>query len=222
MIPKHLYTCWHTDLPPLMKQNHEWMKQQNPDIQFHLYNEKMCEDFIKTHFNKKILHAYQSLIPCSYKSDLWRYCILYIRGGIYLDIKYRCANGFKLSSFTKKTFVKDRPDGCVYTALIVVPPKNKIMLHCINQIVFNVKYNYYGKTALDPTGPGLLGNYFTKQKIDRLPLKFVSYQEINDNFAGIMNTNFILVYYDGYREEQKKYQKLKPYYILWKERKIFH
>ncbi len=56
--------------------------------------------------------------------------MLYINGGIYLDIKYRCINGFKLVHLTE-TFVKDRPDGCVYNALIVVKPNNKIMLDCM-------------------------------------------------------------------------------------------
>ena len=220
MIPKHLYTCWHTDLPPLMKQNHEWMKQHNPDIEFHLYNEQMCETFIKNNFNKDILTAYQSLIPCSYKSDLWRYCILYIHGGIYLDIKYRCVNGFKLSSL-KETFVKDLIKGYVYTALIVTPPKNEIMLKCIQQIVWNVKNKYYGKSVLQPTGPGLLGKWFDETQLNKMKLKVVSMEEKNKDWCGIADTIFILVYYDGYREEQDTYKKLKPYYQLWNERNIY-
>ena len=46
--------------------------------------------FIKSHFSKRVLYAYDKLIPGAFKADLWRYCIIYINGGIYIDIKYEC------------------------------------------------------------------------------------------------------------------------------------
>ena len=33
--------------------------------------------------------AYDRLIPTAFKADLWRYCVLYKYGGVYLDVKYR-------------------------------------------------------------------------------------------------------------------------------------
>ena len=93
IIPLHLYTCWHTkDLPSLMKENYDYLVQSNPKITFHLYDENDCREFIKNNFEPDVLHAYDSLIPCSYKSDLWRFCVLYKNGGIYMDIKYRCVH----------------------------------------------------------------------------------------------------------------------------------
>ena len=89
IIPLHLYQTWHTkDLPQKMKENLEFNKYANPKITFHLYDDSECREFIKNNFEPDVLEAYNSLIPCSYKSDLWRYCVLYINGGIYLDIKY--------------------------------------------------------------------------------------------------------------------------------------
>ena len=68
----------------------------------------------------------------------------------------------------KEYFVRDRPENCVYTALIVTMPKNQIMLDCINKIVENVKNKYYGISSLHPTGPGVLGLYFSKEEINKL------------------------------------------------------
>ena len=80
-----------------------------------------------------------------------------------MDIKYKCVNNFKLIALTEKEFfVRDRPSNTTYTALIVVKPQNPIMLKCIYKIVSNVKKKYYGKSSLDPTGPGLLGTCFSK------------------------------------------------------------
>ena len=168
VIPLNFYTCWHTkDLPPLMKENYEQLILQNPEFNFNLYDEDECRQFIEKNFNSDVLNAYDGLIPCAYKADLWRYCVLYINGGIYMDIKYKCVNYFKLIALTEKEyFVRDRPINMTYNALIVVKPQNSIMLQCINQIVKNVKQKYYGKGALFPTGPGLLGQYFSKEEFE--------------------------------------------------------
>ena len=225
IIPLHLYTCWHTkDLPPLMKANYDNLVSTNPRITFHLYDEPECREFIKNNFEPDVLLAYDSLIPCSYKSDLWRFCVLYINGGIYMDIKYRCVNGFKFFDLTEKEhFVRDRPEGCIYTALIVTLPKNQILFNCIRQIVQNVKNKYYGSGALDPTGPGLLGKFFTKKQREEMKLYFKdSFVENKlDKYYIVKDDRIILAYYDDYREEQRKYQKNKYYGELWNERNIY-
>ena len=223
--PPHLYTCWHTrELPPIMKQNYDYLVSVNPEISFHLYDENDCRQFIQDNFEEEILDTYNKLIPCSYKSDLWRFCILYIHGGIYMDIKFRCVNGFKIISLTEKEyFVRDRPDNCVYTALIVTLPKNEIMLKCINKIVENVKNNYYGENPLYPTGPALLGSFFDKNQIKILDLNFKNtyIENIIDKYYIVYYDRIILTYYNEYREEQSKYQKNKHYSQLWEEKNIY-
>ena len=224
IIPLNFYTCWHTkDLPPLMKDNYDQLVLQNPELNFHLYDEDSCRQFIQDNFDEEVLNAYNSLIPCSYKSDLWRFCVLYINGGIYLDIKYKCVNGFKLIALTEKEyFVRDRPINITYTALIVVKPQNPIMLKCINKIVTNVSNKYYGKNALDPTGPGLLGTCFSKEDFKAMELFFTD--TTTDYFKKeymVFKNTIILTYYDEYRIEQKKHQKNKHYSQLWDERKIY-
>ena len=200
VIPLNMYTCWHTkELPTLMQQNYI------------------------DNFDEKVLNAYNSLIPCSYKSDLWRFCVLYINGGIYLDIKYKCVNGFKFIALTEKEyFVRDRPINMTYTALIVVKPQNPIMLKCINKIVTNVSNKYYGENALQPTGPGLLGTCFSKEDFEAMELFFTD--TTTDYFKKeymVFKNSIILTYYDEYRNEQKKHQKNKHYSQLWDERNIY-
>jgi mannosyltransferase OCH1-like enzyme len=223
VVPLNLYTCWHTkDLPPLMKQNYELMKNSNPKITFHLYNEDECREFIKTHFKEDVLDAYDRLIPCAYKADLWRYCVLFINGGIYMDIKYKCINNFKFISLTEKEhFVRDRPENYVYNALISSKPNNPILLNCIKQIVENVKNKYYGDNALQPTGPGLLGIYL-KKEIHNMDLYFMPVKINNKELDTIWYNNInILECYTGYRYEQKLYQKKNRYNILWDNKNIY-
>ena len=223
IIPLHLYTCWHSrDLPPLMKANYDLLVETNPRITFHLYDEKQCREFISMHFNSDVLNAYDSLIPCSYKSDLWRYCVLFINGGIYMDIKYRCVNGFKFLDLTEKEyFVRDHNHNDVYTALIVTLAGNQILFKCIRQIVENVKNKYYGNGVLEPTGPGLLGKCFTQEERNSMEMFHGLVESINKYYI-VKGDRIILSFYEKYREEQNQFQKLKHYGELWHEKNIYH
>ena len=222
VIPRHVYTCWHTKaLPPLMQQNYDTLVRNDPDMQIHLYDDFECRQFIETHFDKEVLYAYDVLIPCSYKSDLWRFCVLYILGGIYIDIKYKQMCGFRLIALTdKEYFVRDANPTNVYTALMVTFPNNKIMLQCIQQIVQHAKQKFYGTCPLEPTGPKLLGKYFTpKEKEDMV--MYHAYQEKINKYYIVCQDRIILQFYDKYREEQQKYQKNKRYIDLWNEKSIY-
>jgi len=225
-IPLDLYTCWHTkDLPPLMKKNYNFLVESNPEIRFHLFDDTDCREFIKEHFEEDVLRAFDSLIPGAYKADLWRYCVLFIKGGIYLDIKYRCVNGFKFVDLTENEyFVRDRPKGSVYNALIISLPQNEIIEKCIYNIVENVKNKYYGPNPLYPTGPGLLGKYFSNDKINSFELYFGNSFIENklEKYYIVKNDKIILTYYDDYRKEQRKFEKVKHYHKLWNEKNIYN
>ena len=125
IIPLKIYQTWHDKtLPPKMKECVDTLKAQNPEFEYRLYDDYECRDFIKKNFDKDVLNAFDSLIPGAYKADLWRYCILYKNGGIYLDIKFQCENGFKLIELTdKEYFVLDRP----YADRISVPAELKMI-----------------------------------------------------------------------------------------------
>jgi mannosyltransferase OCH1-like enzyme len=78
-----------------MKEARNILIEQNPEFEFKLFNEKECSKFIKNNFSDDVYDAYVRLIPYAYKCDLWRYCVLYIHGGIYLDIGFFTINNFK-------------------------------------------------------------------------------------------------------------------------------
>ncbi len=59
------------------------------DCAYYLYNDADCRAFIRSAFPPAVVAAYDRLIPTAFKADLWRYCVLYKFGGVYLDVKYR-------------------------------------------------------------------------------------------------------------------------------------
>jgi mannosyltransferase OCH1-like enzyme len=223
IIPLNLFQTWHTlDLPPKMKKTVELLQKQNPEFTYYLYDDDMCRNFIKDNFDDEIVYTFDKLKPGAYKADLWRYCILYIKGGIYLDIKYYCVNNFKLVELTdKEYFVKDKVNGYkikkagIYQALLSCLPKNNILLECIKQIVYNVKHNLYLDNPLCPTGPHLFLKFQDVIDIKNLELKF------SGNYIE-KNNNKILKIYFYYRREQKTTNKQNHYEFMWNNRNIYN
>ena len=233
IIPLKIFQHWHVkQLPNKMNENIIQLQKQNPEFEYYLYDNNDCRDFIKNNFPIDVLNAFETLVPGAYKADLWRYCILYINGGIYLDIKYNCMNNFKLINLTyKEHFVLERPSFWdnnsygIYNALICSKPRNTILLDCIHSIVDNVKSNYYGKNSLYPTGPGLLGKlYFNKYNynVNNFDLFYNHYETsyvITNQI--IYKKLVILENYPEYREEQNKNNNLPSYHTLWEKRLIY-
>ena len=225
IIPLNIFQTWYTlDLPAKMKENVDILKSQNPEFTYYLYDDHMCRDFIQTHFDKDVVWAFDKLKPGAYKADLWRYCILYMYGGVYLDIKYRCVNNFKLIQLTDQEYwVKDRLYSIhnsikhvygVYQAFIVSLPKNNILMTCINQIIRNCKLNYYSQNDLSVTGPHLVANYMNSTNIMNMKLSF-------DGNSILYNNKAIMTTYNEYRKEQTN-TSATYYKVSWLRADIFN
>jgi hypothetical protein len=238
VIPLNIYLTWgRKELPIKMQENVDRMKKVNPEFNIQLFDDCDCREFIKNNFSENILTAFDTLKPGAYKADLWRLCILYINGGIYIDIKFNCINNFKFIAFTEKEhLVLDRPghwkEGNIglHNALLVAKPKNNLLLRCINKISKNVKNKNYDYLDLYPTGPGLLGEEYIKMlrekeltmniqvELDKLDLCF----DILGKEQIIFNNVSILEFYKEYRDEQKLFAKTLTYSEIYKFKQIYN
>lgn len=226
-IPLVVYQTWHTKLlPEKMRYTLNHNKVLNNEFQFEIYDENDCRNFIKTNFNDDVLECFDRLVPSAYKADLWRYCILYVNGGIYMDIKFKCVNNFKLINLIEKEqfvidvlldeYPNDKLKG-VCNGFIVSFPNNKKLLQSIYKIVENVKNKFFGNSPLDPTGPVLLGQFFSNEEKKNFLLK--RYIGNNGNGVSIGGT-IILDEYPEYRLE-RSYNNKSDYIKLWEYRNIY-
>ena len=83
-IPKVIYQTYKKNKPK-NKYMIEFL-EKNPDFKYEFYDDDLCEEFIKNNFDNRTLMAFQKLNKGAAKADLWRYCIMYKKGGIYLDL----------------------------------------------------------------------------------------------------------------------------------------
>ena len=215
-VPRLIFQTWkNKTLPPKMANTVHNLIKANPTFTHFLYDDNDCYDFINTHFHENVAKTFIKLIPGAYKADLWRYCCLYINGGIYIDIKFITTPGFKLESLLdNEYFVKDKAEGKnfgdgfgVYNSFFVVHPKNPALKLCIDEIVIRCRYNDKGSTPLHTTGPKLLGRFL---KIEQCTLT-----NNKGNIAFIKRPSVnILEQYLGYRDEQRLLKTL-TYEELW-------
>lgn len=211
-----------------MRVNCDRLKRENPQFEYYLYDDADCIQFIQEHFEDDVLDAFHRLIPGAYKADLWRYCVLYIHGGIYLDIKMCCVGDFRLIELTRQEhYTLDRPTSGflpnhigLYNAVMIQKPRNPLMMDCIAQIVKNVANLEYGFSCLYPTGPGLLGDLYQKKKQTyRLPEIDLIHEMRRERISYKDRT--ILEHYPEYRKEQLITQNELHYSVLWKQESIY-
>jgi mannosyltransferase OCH1-like enzyme len=237
-VPLVIYESWKShEVPKGMRDNILRLLETNPEFDYYLYSDEDCAAFIADNYDQDVLAAFHTLKPGAFKSDLWRYCILYKLGGVYLDIKYYST--VPLISIIDKNqtvFVKDSVEWYdifgreyIYNGFMISPPKNEVFKLCIDEIVESCKNRLYRKNALDITGPSLLARVLK----DKYSSKYISDLQFNYYERMLSKTRYayisyknekILEQYEGYRDEQErmfKKDKSKHYYKLYAERDVY-
>jgi mannosyltransferase OCH1-like enzyme len=141
---------------------YEQIKKLYPDEEYHLYSGEELEEIIKNNFDTDVFIAYKKLRPYACKADLARYCLLYLYGGLYIDLNVKLINTIpdldKLNFFAFRDITTtSKRSWSVANSIIFTTKKSKIMKKCIDIIVENCKNEYYGISVLDVSGCIVLG-----------------------------------------------------------------
>jgi hypothetical protein len=164
-IPKHIYQTWkHKQISDELRAIVDSWKTFNPSYEYTLMDDGECASFIREHFDESVYNAYSRIIPGALKADFWRYCVLYVYGGVYADLDTLCMNSLDpfIDNYEFVTVVDlntNMREGChnLFNAFIASVPKHPILLGCIQRIVRQVLTNTVPPSMLDRTGPGVLG-----------------------------------------------------------------
>jgi hypothetical protein len=138
------------------------IKNLYPNEEYHLYSGEEIEEIIKSNFEDDVFIAYKKLRPYSYKGDLARFCLLYLYGGLYVDLNVKLINTipnldiFKFFAF-RDVIKSSKRSWSVATSIIFAAKKSKIMKKCIDIIVENCKNEFYGIISIEPTACIVLG-----------------------------------------------------------------
>lgn len=181
-----------SELPKYIQFCQSQIKNLYPNCKYHLYNGKELELIIKNNFPKEVLLSYHSLNPYAYKADLARYCLLYLYGGLYIDLSLLCIEPLVLEDINFFAF-RDLPEfsdpwWSVNNAIIYSKPKSNIIKTAIDLVVNHCKDQFYGVSAIDVSGPTLLGKsimrseenfdkVFTNGQVNHIKIKDINIEE---------------------------------------------
>jgi mannosyltransferase OCH1-like enzyme len=127
-----------------------------------IYDKHTLRRFLVENYEEDVVWAYDTLRPYSYKADLARYCLLNKLGGWYMDIAVRMNRPVVLKESTELLVFREDSrwtysGWAVATSVLYSKPNSAVMQNAIRMIVENCRDEYYGVTALCPTGPNLFG-----------------------------------------------------------------
>jgi len=179
------------------------LRINNPEFNYFYFDANDCEKFILNNYPSSVYDTYKKLIPFEYKLDLWKYCVLYKYGGIFIDDKYddniKLINLIDRNYFVKnKNHYYNKP--LVNSDFIITKNNNPILNIAIYEIVKNVNNNYYGIDVTYPTGSGLLGKLFKENNLmaelcyNDGEIKFnnnIIIMKTKNNYNNSTNTNYL-------------------------------
>ena len=155
------------DLPKMLQLLNGTIKNGFPNNDYKRFNNEELREFIAKHFDSTVVKAYDSLQSYSNKADLGRYCLLYAIGGWYFDMGIRLNTPVELADYVEFLAFREIQKftgtcwACM-TAVLFSKPNNPALLYAIEQVVDNVKNQYYGITPLSNTATPVLGQALAK------------------------------------------------------------
>ncbi len=83
MIPKNIYIC-HKNLEKISQSARNW-RTHNPDYETFLFDDELCRQFFLKEFSQEYVDVFNFIKDGPIKADFWRVCVLFKKGGIYVD-----------------------------------------------------------------------------------------------------------------------------------------
>jgi mannosyltransferase OCH1-like enzyme len=206
----------------------------NPTYAYRYFTDEDALEYLKENFPPKVVNAYNKLIPGAFKADLFRYCVLYKDGGVYIDTGMVSSGPLKRIIKDTDTFIApdDAGNGGLYNAFICSVPSHPILKEAIDMCVTNIENNNYTSSSLGITGPLVLGKAFEKivgkdvepDKDYGNGIRTIAHHHIMDCRSGVLfdsDLKIALTRYPTYYNDMKWYNSKPHYSQLWRKRKVF-
>lgn len=145
LIPKIVHQTWKEHITPELypKKNVFQSSWKQKGWEHRFYTDDDVITFIKTHFPQEVLEAYNILIPTAFKADLFRYCVLFIYGGVYADYDVLCESDLDHAIDPEVGFfVPVDIDRCLWNGLIGSIPGHPFIAAAIETVVNYVRNRY--------------------------------------------------------------------------------
>ena len=136
--------------------------ERNPGFAYRFFDDADARAFVGAHFGERALAAFDRTPPGAFRADFWRYCALFVEGGVYIDIDSICECDLAELLGAEETFVSARAgnlDWAIYNGFVCTVPGHPFLKRAIERatdLILDVREGelFDGYTLV---GPGTLG-----------------------------------------------------------------
>ena len=221
-----------SDLDPSVRRMYAKFEQDNPGWRTVYFSGKRCRKFVLDHFGRRTCEAYDKLVPGAFRADLFRYCAVYVLGGVYADFTFQFLKPIDGSMLDRSAdsllLVNDRffgPLRQLYNALFAARPRHPFLKSCVDIAVRNIESELYGENTLAITGPLMFRRAFdefaAQSHVVPVPVR-LQLRHVGDATIVSIKTGEAYVA-DPMRKHRHKSMgsKHRPYTEIWNERAIY-
>jgi mannosyltransferase OCH1-like enzyme len=201
----------------------------NPGYTLKFWYLNNCLEYLQQNFTQEHVDCFNNFIPYAYKADFFRYCVLYNEGGWYTDWGQKLFvplndinnKNYEWVSCYDISWDYCKNNNCMQNAFIGCGKNNIILKKVIEQCLENSKNKYYGSTALDITGPYLLGKVFENNSQYLSNYKVGTFKSTNKYPSGCFEiNNKVIISHKDNPQKNNNYNS-SPYTTLWKNKSVF-
>ncbi|MDR2273089.1 MAG: glycosyl transferase [Sphingobacterium sp.] len=217
-IPKVIYQTFKTTKIPFLTRFYIWMYlKKNKGWKREFYDDERVDVFFRNNFDDRTYAAYSRLQIGAAKADFFRYAVLYVYGGVYLDmdsdILVSLDKHIREDDMAFIAREKNHPDLFAQWGLIYAKG-HPFLKRTIAYIIENIEENKYPNDVHKMTGPTV----YTKAIEDEIKDNpNVSYRLAHFDYKGILQFKYklgkILLYKDRanhWKKLQQRITVLKP------------
>lgn len=131
-IPSKLIQSWKSrDAVP--DRIFEGIRKYAPEFEHVFFSDEDVVTFLSQNYPSSIMDTYNSTPNAAHRADLFRYCYLYMHGGVWLDIKTVLIRPLReiftspRSIYTVKSIMKYKTENTCYQGILAVPPRTPFM-----------------------------------------------------------------------------------------------
>lgn len=226
-----------TDVPPNMARAIANIVALNPAFGYRFFTDDEARKFVTKNMPSRVAQAFGMLVPGAYRADLFRYCYLYKKGGVYLDTGFVPKMPLLEALRPSDRFVScdDRPQSALYQAFLCAAPGHPILKRTIDIVVDRVLKRAYGECGLWITGPKAIGKAFEEHTGQRVgagtfgedgSIRLFRHHVAKGLYRNEIRTpegqTLFFTKYRGYHEDQRWFPDDTPHYgAMWSQRRVF-
>ncbi|MDQ6756758.1 MAG: glycosyl transferase [Bacteroidota bacterium] len=211
-IPKIIHQTFKTAKLPFITRWHiNNFKRKNPEYKYEFYDDDRIDAFFSKEFEPHIYEAYKKINIGAVKADMFRYAVLFKKGGIYVDIDSSIND--KLDSFINpedEAIITYEGHPSLYAQWALIYNTNHPFLkRTLEKIIENISLNKYPNDGHRMTGPTVYTEAI-KECLEETPS--IPYRLLGTDYNGHLRVKYplgkLFLYKKG--EHWKNLQKITP------------